>query len=317
MLHEGYLAVLLGVGIALFSFVQVARVTNYFGLAAEVYPAVIVSLTNRDREQNNLGRLAVSPLLSKAAQMKADDMAAKGYFSHTSPEGMTPWYWFAQAGYPFMYAGENLAINYDESGEVHTAWLNSPGHRANVMNEYFTEMGVAVASGEYNGKKTTFIVELFGMPAAAKAPTVSQVVPKEGQPLENTLLLEESVAGEQALSLSLLEETDTFVMAKNNDRSLEPGIGFSVPEKELPWTKRFILQSGKIAGLTIQIILVVVIISTAGMVAREYEKHHKKHMACGALLVVVLFTMLFVGELGVFHPGQEPVAQVASLLGEK
>ena len=65
---------------------------------AAVISSAIVNLTNSDRQTNNLQELAVNPLLERGAQMKADDMAAKGYFAHTSPEGLTPWYWFKQTG---------------------------------------------------------------------------------------------------------------------------------------------------------------------------------------------------------------------------
>ncbi len=62
--------------------------------------------------------LAVNPVLERAAQAKADDMAAKSYFSHNSPDGVTPWFWLNQAGYVFTYAGENLAANFSDSIDV-------------------------------------------------------------------------------------------------------------------------------------------------------------------------------------------------------
>ncbi len=129
LLREKQVWGMLMMGIVLFSFVQIARIENYFGLTAEVYPAVIVTLTNKDRATNNLATLSLNDTLTAAAKLKATDMAAKGYFAHTSPEGLTPWHWFGEAGYKFIYAGENLAINYSESDAVETAWLNSPTHR--------------------------------------------------------------------------------------------------------------------------------------------------------------------------------------------
>ncbi len=96
--------------------------------------------------------------------MKADDMATKGYFAHTSPEGLTPWYWFAQVGYNYTYAGENLAINFNESKDVDTAWLASPTHRANILNSHYTEIGIATAQGMYKGVQATFVVQMFGTP---------------------------------------------------------------------------------------------------------------------------------------------------------
>ena len=68
-------------------------------------------------------------------------------------------------GYPFKYAGENLAINFQDSKEVSDAWLASPEHKANILNPKFTEIGIATAQGMYSGKNATFVVQLFGTPA--------------------------------------------------------------------------------------------------------------------------------------------------------
>jgi len=64
----------------------------------------LIDETNASRVSNGLPDLQVSPLLTAAAQDKANDEATKGYFAHTSPQGVTPWYWFQQAGYNFDYA---------------------------------------------------------------------------------------------------------------------------------------------------------------------------------------------------------------------
>ena len=82
------------------------------GLFSAILPNVLVQSTNASRADLGLPSLTVSPLLKRAAQMKANDMAKKGYFAHTSPEGITPWYWIQQAGYAYTAAGENLAVNF-------------------------------------------------------------------------------------------------------------------------------------------------------------------------------------------------------------
>ncbi len=129
-----------------------------------IYASVLVNLTNRDRIANNLSHLAVNPVLEVAAQMKADDMASKGYFSHNTPDGKTPWYWFEQAGYQYKYAGENLAVNFKDSEEVHTAWTKSRGHFLNIINPKFTEIGIATSTGVYKGREAIFVVQMFGAP---------------------------------------------------------------------------------------------------------------------------------------------------------
>jgi hypothetical protein len=139
------------------------------GLSAAVISSMLVNLANRDRSSNDLGELVVSPTLVAAAQAKANDMASKGYFAHTSPDGKDPWYWFKQANYPFSYAGyagENLAIDFSDSADVERAWMDSPAHRANILNQHFTQIGIATAVGTYEGHRTTFVVQEFGTPAA-------------------------------------------------------------------------------------------------------------------------------------------------------
>lgn len=132
---------------------------------AAVISATLVELTNADRTSQGLGTLTVSPILTQVAEAKADDMAEKGYFAHTSPEGLTPWHWFKEKGYAFTYAGENLAVDFSESSAVQRAWMNSPTHRANIVGTQFTEIGIAVRDGVYQGRPTTFVVQVFGTPA--------------------------------------------------------------------------------------------------------------------------------------------------------
>jgi len=79
---------------------------------AAVLPGVLVMMTNNERTHESLHTLSENTQLKEAAQLKANDMASKGYFAHTSPEGKTPWYWLDLVGYPYIKAGENLAVNF-------------------------------------------------------------------------------------------------------------------------------------------------------------------------------------------------------------
>src|SRR5262245_12365337 len=82
----------------------------------------IVSLTNEDRVAQGIGSLKESAALDAAAQKKANDMLAKQYFSHVAPDGSAPWKWFAQGDYSYVYAGENLAMNFYTASDVEAAW---------------------------------------------------------------------------------------------------------------------------------------------------------------------------------------------------
>lgn len=135
---------------------------------ASVLPGVVASLTNDARTADKLPELKESAVLAKGAQMKAEDMARRGYFSHNDPDGVPPWKWFKEAGYAYEYAGENLAVNFNDSDEVVDAWLDSPTHRANILKGNFTEIGIGMATGTYKGAETIFVVQFFGKPAAGQ-----------------------------------------------------------------------------------------------------------------------------------------------------
>lgn len=161
---------------------QVAQ--NRQGFLASVLPAALLDLTNADRTANGVAPLKEDPSLDRAAQLKANDMAAKGYFAHVSPDGKTPWYWLDQVGYQYTYAGENLAINFNDSSAVETAWMNSPTHRANIVKPQYTRVGYAVAEGMYQGKETTFVVQEFATQPSDETVTSE---PKQQNPLAKAI----------------------------------------------------------------------------------------------------------------------------------
>ncbi|MBY0310052.1 CAP domain-containing protein [Patescibacteria group bacterium] len=144
-------------------------------LVSTILPAIVVELTNEERAVAAAGALRRSSVLDEAAQLKAEHMAAEGYFAHYSPKGVTPWDWFDEVGYVYAHAGENLAIHFSDSGEVVEAWMKSPTHRANIVNGNYTEIGVGTAKGTYQGYDTIFVVQLFGTPALPIARPTPQV----------------------------------------------------------------------------------------------------------------------------------------------
>jgi hypothetical protein len=147
-------------------------------MVSTILPAVIVDLTNDERSGVALGQLTRSTALDAAAQLKAQHMAEKEYFAHFSPDGVSPWFWFAQANYNFVHAGENLAIHFTDTEELVDAWMDSPTHRANIVNGDYTEIGIGTAAGRFEGYKTVYVVQLFGAPAA---PTTAQAAEPEPQ----------------------------------------------------------------------------------------------------------------------------------------
>ena len=151
-------------------------IKNYL---SAVLASVLVDQTNEARIKNELSELKVSEKLTEAAQLKANDMASREYFAHNTPEGNPPWYWLDEVGYGYQKAGENLAVNFDDSIEVTDAWLKSVSHRANLLNGKYTEIGIATAEGLHKGKKAVYVAQFFGTPVVQTniLPSSEKVVP--------------------------------------------------------------------------------------------------------------------------------------------
>lgn len=133
---------------------------------ATITAATITELSNTERKKAGVTALKTSALLSNAAAQKAQHMLDEDYFAHISPSGVTPWFWIGKAGYEYQIAGENLAIDFTEAEDVVAAWLASPTHRDNMLNSSYTETGVAIATGEFQGGTSTVVVHMFGKPLA-------------------------------------------------------------------------------------------------------------------------------------------------------
>ncbi|MFD4524430.1 CAP domain-containing protein [Streptomyces sp. NPDC058470] len=119
----------------------------------------VVALTNAERTATGLRPLAVDLLLTNAAQAHSDDMVARAFYSHTSPDGTQPWDRAAAAGSTRRSIGENIACGQRSPAEVVLGWMNSPGHRANILKPAFTHLGIGLAGG---GRMGTYWTQLFG-----------------------------------------------------------------------------------------------------------------------------------------------------------
>ncbi|HLM84271.1 MAG TPA: CAP domain-containing protein, partial [Candidatus Bathyarchaeia archaeon] len=130
-------------------------------IASDITAEKVIELTNQSRKTAGETTLSENPKLSSAAEAKAEDMIDNNYFSHTSPTGTTPWDWFQKVGYDYNYAGENLAMDFHSADNMEEAWMASPTHRANILNEKYTEIGTAVKEGIISGHETTLAVVMF------------------------------------------------------------------------------------------------------------------------------------------------------------
>lgn len=280
--HESVLVVFFVIIILELGFlVQVFLVFDKTKFLAAVLPGVLASITNEERAENNAPPLVQSDLLNKAAQLKAEDMATHGYFAHTSPEGKTPWYWFGQVGYSYSSAGENLAVNFFESVDVAKAWMNSPSHRANIIKKDFTEIGIGVASGVYEGRNTVFVAQLFGTPLKvfqipkAEASPTPVVLPKE---IPKTTTPSKPI---EPVAIKILGE-DTSVTQPSVTKSIEVNV-----EKILTSPRQSVTYVyGGIALLIVLALLLAFFI--------KFEIQHPLILIRGLFLFAVVIVLLFV-----------------------
>lgn len=128
----------------------------------------VVEFTNQHREQHGLTPLHANAKLAKAAEAKIDDMFARQYFEHESPDGKSPADIIRAQSYEYIVVGENLALgNFKDDATLVQAWMDSPGHRANILNDKFLEIGVAVRKGQFEGKTVWLAVQEFGSPLSS------------------------------------------------------------------------------------------------------------------------------------------------------
>jgi hypothetical protein len=152
-------------------------ISNRSTLAANIDPDELISLTNKERKGAGLNTLRKNDKLTRAALAKGNDMLKKQYWSHFGPNGETPWQFITSAGYNYVYAGENLAKDFQTSLDTHLAWMNSKTHKENIVKPEFKDIGIAIVSGQFQGYSSTIVVQMFG----SEETPVQQPVPTQAQ----------------------------------------------------------------------------------------------------------------------------------------
>lgn len=158
-------------------FVSIAIIVSIVGLLFFITPGIsssptifdteinsndLILLTNEIRDVKALNPLTTNDRLLMAATNKAKHLIQHDYFSHNSPAGKQFSEWVIESGYTFQIVGENLAIGFDTNKQVMKAWMESPSHRANILNDKYKEIGIIVLQGDINGNIQTIVVQIFG-----------------------------------------------------------------------------------------------------------------------------------------------------------
>jgi len=169
-------------------------VSSVYAETPAVRSDFVLLFTNVERYKAGQLPLTTNQVLSSVAREKMLDLFARQYFAHESPSGDSVSDLAKKAGYKYIVVGENLAMgNFSSSKSVVDAWMNSPGHKRNILSESYTEIGIAAGKGLYQGKETWMIVQSFGYPIS-KCPTVDTTLEGELAKIEKKLSLLETVA---------------------------------------------------------------------------------------------------------------------------
>ncbi len=139
----------------------------------------IIDATNKERIAAGLPPLTLNAKLNASAKMKTDDMIARQYFEHESPTGEEVSDLGARVGYDYVIMGENLARgDFKDGDDLLQAWMESPGHRANILSTKYEEIGVYAVEATYEGQEVWFAVQHFGTPRTA-CPSVNTALRKK------------------------------------------------------------------------------------------------------------------------------------------
>jgi uncharacterized YkwD family protein len=136
---------------------QVIRITSV-GSTTQAWEQQVVKLVNAERAKAGLNPLKSDWELARVARYKSMDMRDRNYFAHQSPTYGTPFEMITSFSIAYRYAGENIAAGQRSPEEVMKAWMNSSGHRANILNRNFTKIGVGFIKG---GSSQTYWTQLF------------------------------------------------------------------------------------------------------------------------------------------------------------
>lgn len=283
-----------------------SRIIGISNFLSSILPNVLVDLTNNERVGQNASQLRVNPLLVQAAQLKANDMAAKGYFAHMTPDGLSPWHFFDLAGYPYLYAGENLAMDFHDSSMVNSAWMASPGHRENILSRNFTEIGIATAEGEINGRRTVFVVQMFGRPRTS-APIASAEGVGSGSGV---------IVAQVDVAPRVLEESETFIALvpdpeQVNDSSeselygageedSEPVVVATEVEKQSNVIARTATSPTRSLQVLYLLISAMILTAIGSIVLKQVRLHHVRQIMSGLTLMGLMMLLFFVAHSFLF-----------------
>lgn len=200
--------------ILLNSLSSVSIFSNILGFASSITPSEVIAQTNAERAKLGLAPLNINQTLSSAALAKGQDMFNDQYWSHIAPDGKQPWDFMKENNYVYIVAGENLARDFSDTSSMVQAWMESPTHKANIINGKYTEIGIAVIDGVLEDTETTLVVQMFGNRGdnVARIPKTAENTSNQVEIKEVTV--EKEIIRDQELQrFALNNKDDSFVLA--------------------------------------------------------------------------------------------------------
>lgn len=266
--------------------------TETLAYATNVNSSGLLSSTNSQRKDNGKNALTLNTKLSNAAQSKANDMVARNYWSHVTPTGEQPWFFINNAGYTYTKAGENLAYGFATSNDTVIGWMNSPTHKANLLDEVFTEVGFGFANSQdfNNDGNQTVVVAMYGQPKALNSVAANNKV--NGQSSTQSSIAQKPATPSDSIAQSTMDKTQPQTKTSPSATSkakksvktkkelpspITTGSKLSIPPTSQNIAKAQTITSGHtpwILGTTIFItfVFLIIILTKHGLKARHLIK---------------------------------------------
>lgn len=274
--------ILLVISTFMLSILQPMQRRGVLAYATNVSSSGLLSSTNQQRADGGSSQLTISSSLTTAAQSKANDMIARNYWSHNTPDGKEPWIFIDAAGYKYERAGENLAYGFATSSDTVKGWMNSPTHKDNLMDTSFSEVGFGYANGDnYNSSgPETVVVAMYGKPQVLASSESAQPTPPPARP-EQTPPNQQPAADVESKPIT----TDFKIVTEPS--SLPISRVQTITSGQAPWA---IFVVGIFTGLASMLLLVK---HTVGL--RHFLRNGEKFVLHHPLLDTLLVASLLIG----------------------
>lgn len=245
------------------------------GYATDISVQNLLTDTNQQRTDNGEATLALNAQLDQAAQAKANDMATRDYWSHNTPDGQTPWSFITTAGYSYSMAGENLAYGFTTTADTITGWMNSPEHRANILNTGFKEVGFGVIdiANYQNSGAQTLVVAMYASPASVPAP-VAAVAPPAAPPSTYAARPQSTSAASGGAASDTPAATNQAAVPATNEPATKAAV-FATPAPEPKQQRMARIQLVAQSQASIYAVSLIALATIAFFIIRHGRAWHK------------------------------------------